>query len=540
MYNKELAQKRYLVIDDFSDMRSMIQGMLRVFGVEAAATARNGKEAIERLERENFDVVLCDYNLGPGKDGQQVLEEARHRKLIGIGTIFIMITAENTREMVMGAMEYAPDNYLSKPFTKDVLEARLSKLVAKKADLAAVQKAVQERKIDQAIKLLDERIRQKPRNVAELSRYKAELCLEAKQYDQAAAVYEHALAIREVPWALLGMGRVHYARGEFDEAKEIFQNLIDENEGLISAYDWLAKTHRAQNDLESAQKVLTKAVALSPKAILRQKTLGEIALSNNDLESAEQAFDKAVSLGKFSVFKHPETYAKLACTKSKLDANDDALGVIRQLEREFGNNKEAKLFSHSSQSTIYTNMGDAEMAKQNLQEAEELFGQIGAQADPSAALEMARACAEAGDKKRSLEIMQDMVRNNHEDEGLLQDVEAAYKNLGIGGDVDNAIRGVRKEIIRLNNKGVSLTRDGKLEEAIALFEKAADGMRGNRVINLNAAKVLILHMQKNGANTDYMGKTRKYLDAVKKIEPDNPRLKQLQEAFIKIAESGES
>ena len=539
MYNKELAKKRYLVIDDFSEMRSMMQGMLRVFGVEAIETARDGKEAIEKLERGSFDVVLCDYNLGQGKDGQQVLEEARHRNLVGIGTIFVMITAENTREMVMGAMEYAPDSYLSKPFTKDVLEARLIKLVAKKADLAAVQKAVQEGKVDQAIKLLDERIRQKPRNIAELSRYKAELCMDAKKYDRAAAVYEQALAVREVPWALMGMGQVHYARGEYDQAKEIFQNLIDENEGLISAYDWLAKIHKAQGDLEAAQEVLTKAIDISPKAVLRQKALGEIALSNNDLETAEKAFDKAVSVGKFSVFKHPETYAKLACTKSKRDGNNDALKVIKQMEHEFGNDKEAQLFTHSSKSTIFTNMGDEESAKESLKEAEALFDRIGTQLDSSAALEMARACADSGDKQRSLEIMQDMIRNNHDSDELLQDVEAAYKTLGIGGDVKDAIHGVRKEIIKLNNKGVSLTQEGKLEEAIALFEKAADGMRGNRVINLNAAKVLILHMQKNGANTEHLGKTRKYLDVVRKLEPDNPRLKQLQQAFVKIAESGD-
>lgn len=539
MYNKELAKKRYLVIDDFSEMRSMMQGMLRVFGVESIETARDGKEAIEQLERGDFDVVLCDYNLGQGKDGQQVLEEARHRNLVGIGTIFVMITAENTREMVMGAMEYAPDSYLSKPFTKDVLEARLIKLVAKKADLAAVQKAVQEQKIDLAIKLLDERIRQKPRNIAELTRYKAELCMDAKKYDQAAAVYERVLAAREVPWALMGMGQVHYARGEYDTAKEIFQNLIDQNEGLIGAYDWLAKVHKAQGDTEAAQAILTKAIDISPKAVLRQKALGEIALSNNDLESAEKAFDKAVSVGKFSVFKHPDTYAKLACTKSKQNDNNDALKVIAQLEREFGNDKEAQLFSHSSKSTIYTNMGDEESAKESLKEAEALFDRIGTQLDSSAALEMARACADSGDKQRSLEIMQDMIRNNHDSDELLQDVEAAYKTLGIGGDVKDAIHGVRKEIIKLNNKGVSLTQEGKLEEAIALFEKAADGMRGNRVINLNAAKVLILHMQKNGASADHLGKTRKYLDVVRKLEPDNPRLKQLQEAFIKIAESGD-
>ncbi len=91
------------------------------------------------MRRRAYDVVLCDYNLGEGMDGQQVLEEAKHRRLVGYATVFVMITAENTMEMVMGAMEYKPDDYLTKPFNKELLKSRLEKLVARKRDLVPVQ-----------------------------------------------------------------------------------------------------------------------------------------------------------------------------------------------------------------------------------------------------------------------------------------------------------------------------------------------------------------------------------------------------------------
>lgn len=538
MYIKELATKNFLVIDDFSDMRSMMKSMLTLFGATSITTANDGNKAIAALENDAFDVVLCDYNLGTGKDGQQVLEEAKHRELIGIGCIWIMITAENTREMVMGAVEYQPDSYLSKPFTKDVLQARLQKLVTKKADLEKVQKAVQEKNYNQAIKLLDERIQQKPRNVGELTRYKAELCLQAKKYDVATTIFEQILAVRDVPWAALGMGQIHYARGEFDQAKKIFQELIEENKDLITAYDWLAKVHKAQGDLGDAQAVLQKAVELSPKAILRQKTLGDLALANNDTASAEAAFNKAINLGRHSVFKHPDSYAKLACTKSKQDSNDDALAVIKKLNKEFANNKEAELLSCTSQSIIYTNMGDEERAQENIQEAEKLFDHLGVRADANIALEMAKACAAVGDKERSLQIIQDTIRNNHDNDDLLLEVKTAHNSMDLGGDAEDLISGIRKEIVQLNNKGVALTREGKLVEAIELFDKAADAMPANRVININAAKGLILYMQKNGMSSDYLTKTKKYLDRIRKLEPNNPTLKQLQMAFKNIVESG--
>ena len=75
----ELVSKTFLVVDDFGDMRGMLRSMLSTVGVKEIDTANNGPEAIDALERRRYDIVLCDYNLGPGKNGQQVLEEARHR-----------------------------------------------------------------------------------------------------------------------------------------------------------------------------------------------------------------------------------------------------------------------------------------------------------------------------------------------------------------------------------------------------------------------------------------------------------------------------
>ena len=534
MYNEELASKRYLIVDDYGDMRSMLKNMLKMFGVHNVISVSNGKEAIAILEKETIDVVLCDYNLGPGKDGQQVLEEAKHRELIGVGTIFVMITAENTREMVMGAMEYEPDSYLSKPFTKDMLQVRLEKLAAKKMDLAAVQRAVQEKNLDLAIQLLDRRIQQKPRNIAELSRYKAELCLQAGQNEKAAEIYEKVLAIRELSWAVLGMGRVHYARGEFDDARSLFQDLIDENENLLSAYDWLAKTLMAMDLPDEAQSVLEVAVERSPKAVLRQKVLGEIALTNQAFECADTAFSKAVELGRNSIFKNPYVYAKLADTKSQLDHNDDAINIIKQLEKEFGHDKEAQLFASTSQSFIYANMGNEGLAQQHFQQAEKLFNRLGVKASTSATIEMAKACVSVGETEKGQEILMDAVRNNHDDDEVLREVEIAFHAVDPDGDIKNKIEDACSEIIQLNNQGVGLTQQGKLSEAIELFDEAATGMPGNRVINLNAAKVLIIYMQKNGKDIEQVGKTRKYLDRVRKIEPNNPTLNRLQDALKKV------
>jgi DNA-binding response OmpR family regulator len=59
--------------------------------------------------------VLCDYNLGDGMDGQELLER-RKTGTLPLSTIWIMITGERKYERVVAAAEMAPDDYILKPF----------------------------------------------------------------------------------------------------------------------------------------------------------------------------------------------------------------------------------------------------------------------------------------------------------------------------------------------------------------------------------------------------------------------------------------
>ena len=321
----DLGRKKILIVDDFADMRSTLKRMLQSLNAKDIDAAGHGKDAVAAMARKSYDIILCDYNLGEGKDGQQVLEEVKHKGLVGAATIFIMITAENTMEMVMGAVEYRPDDYLTKPFNKDLLGSRLEKLIAKKSDLAEIERATHRKEFSRAIQLCDERIAAKPRNLAELLRIKGDLCMEAGNLDEAAKVYEKVLALRSIPWAMLGLGKVRFHTGNFMEARDIFQEITREHRTYVEAYDWLAKTLTELEDFAEAQMVLTNAVELSPKAILRQKALGEVASKNEDFEVAERAYRKTVRLGRESVYKSATGYTRLAGTLSHTGSGQEAL-----------------------------------------------------------------------------------------------------------------------------------------------------------------------------------------------------------------------
>jgi len=137
----DLAKLRFLLIDDFANYRSMLRSILASCGAVEIDDAKDAKEALNKVSYNKYDIILCDYNLGDGQNGQQLLEEIMHRHLIPYGTIYIMITAENTQSMVMAAVEYRPDGYLSKPFPKELLVKRLETLVENKSIMKDIYKA---------------------------------------------------------------------------------------------------------------------------------------------------------------------------------------------------------------------------------------------------------------------------------------------------------------------------------------------------------------------------------------------------------------
>ena len=238
------APKKYLIVEDFLSFRTILKKILQSYGATNIDETATGEEAISKMALKKYDVILCDYNLGEGKDGQQVLEEAKIRGLIGISTIFIM----NTMEQLMGALEYQPDDYLLKPFNKVILDKKLTGLFSKKENLQTIEQAINSQDYDQAITLCNRLIDNKPRNLRELLKLKGELLLTKGDYDGASVFYQEVLTMGNLPWAVLGLGKVKFAKEDYAEAKGIFEKLIQENDKITSAYDWLAKTLEQTGD----------------------------------------------------------------------------------------------------------------------------------------------------------------------------------------------------------------------------------------------------------------------------------------------------
>src|SRR5690625_6581403 len=78
----DYSKLKVLIVDDFDNFRMAVSKMLQEYGARDVDTVSNGRQALQLCSENRYDLILCDYNLGTGKNGQQVLEELRHRRLL--------------------------------------------------------------------------------------------------------------------------------------------------------------------------------------------------------------------------------------------------------------------------------------------------------------------------------------------------------------------------------------------------------------------------------------------------------------------------
>jgi tetratricopeptide (TPR) repeat protein len=527
----ELKKKKVLIVEDFSSFRSTVRKMLQSFGLTDIEEAADGEEAIARMSQKKFDVILCDYNLGPGKDGQQILEEARACEYIDASTIFIMATAENTMHMLMGVMEYQPDDYLVKPFTREILDRKLRDWINRKANLKEIERAGARKDYDRVVSLCDEQIGQSPKNLAQLFRIKGEALLKKEDYAGAAAFYEQILNMGSLPWAMLGLGKARFLAGRYDDAEEIFKRIIAQNDKVVAAHDWLSRIHEKRGDLQSAQAVLEEAVRISPKAILRQKTLGAIAVKNKDLAVAEKSFREAVKQGQFSFFKSPSDYTGLAKVLLEQDRPEEGLKVLGNAGREFTKSPEALLTITATEVMTFKKLNRPEEAARAMEKISRLTGQVTGKLSSEVELDLARSLILAGEEQEGNAILRRLVQNNHEDDELIAQVGTVFRELDREDQGQELIAAARDEVILLNNEGVRQVREGNLGEAIELFERAVERLPDNKVINANAAQAFMMFMRQNGSDLNLIKKTRGCLNRIKHLDPEYKNLDSLSRMY---------
>lgn len=514
MSRLDLSKIHFLIIDDFANYRSMLRSILVSCGAQYIEDASNAADALKKVTYNKYDVILCDYNLGEGQNGQQLLEEIMHRHLMPYGTIYIMITAENTQNMVMAAVEYRPDGYLNKPFPKELLLKRLDMLVQKKAIMKDIYKAYNKKEYQKAIALTDEKMLQHSKQALEIGKLKGEIALTARDIDTALEVYNKALSVRDFQWARVGKARALMLIQHYPQAQELLEGVLSENKNYIEAYDLLAQTLEQQNKLEEVQKVLSKATKISPHTIARQQHLADIAIKNGDSDSAEKALRKAVREGKYSCFGRVDDNLNLAKLYLENGQKKNAIQTINTTKKIYKKNSDALSHTQFVECLIQKEQGNEDIARELFQQAIDKIPE-----DLS---------------KLSDQFKNDLITIT-EQLGETELAEALEENISHGPGDSNAEEITRHyQYLLLNGKGIRLYTENRIGDSIPCFEEAADHLPDRISVNMNAAQALMFYVKNRGKNNQMLEKARHYLDICKNLEPANEKYQKLETIYAEL------
>jgi DNA-binding NarL/FixJ family response regulator/predicted Zn-dependent protease len=518
----ELDGLTALIIEPHAGMRSTIHNMLNMCGLSKIDHVGGSNQAVKHLGLKHYDLILCEYALEGGQDGQQLLEDVRHHKLMPLSTMFFMVTAEGDYGKVVSAAELGPTDYVLKPFTADRLLERIARGLERRNALLPVYELMEAGNQREAIAACVDGETRHPRYLVDFLRLRAELHMFLGEPHEAEPVYRQLVETKAIAWARLGLAKTLFLRERYDEAREMLEDLVDSNKNFVDAYDWLARTHEAVGALDDAQAVLMEAVAVSPHAVRRLRKLGETALEAGDHDTAEKTLKQVVSKAKYSEFKDPQDHVLLVQTLVRKGDPVQAAAVVRDLDKSMAFQKHTPLCSAIASSLVHEYTGNEARL------AEALAAALAANKEapdlrPELKLELARTCIENGMEEGAADVVREVMRNAQNGAAVARAM-AVFENAGQAETAQKLALESRQQVVDLVATGAAKAKGGDYKGAVVLMQEAATKLPTNPQVVFNAALATLKCLDHDGWDERLGQQALGYIAGVRRLDPVNPKL----------------
>ncbi|MGK5003864.1 response regulator [Janthinobacterium sp. LB2P70] len=528
----ETSALSVLIVDPNPSMRGNLHNMLNQAAITKVEYAVNAGTAIRLLTKKPFDIILCEYDLGSGtdgQDGQQLLEDLRHHKLIGLWTIFIMLTSEAIHSKVISAAELTPSDYILKPFTVDVLSGRIARAIERRAIFLPTYQLIDKGDLREAVKSCRTAELQHPRLAADFARLRAELHIALDEWKEAEQLYADMLATRPMAWAHLGLARTLFEQQRHEEAQDALLELVEVYPRFMAAYDLLAQNHEAMGQQLQAKKILEDAVAISPHMVRRLRHLGGIAFDTGDIGAAERAYKQVVAKAKYSEFRDPEDHVNLVKTLVKKGDAPQASGVLRDMERSLRGGANVEACRAISAAMLHELSGNDIAAATELQLA-------------AAALDTARGLS----TQLKVSLVQSCLKNNLEQAAsdvMMKLVNEADSDVTMEAAVDvfekagrhDLAQGMGQQITHqvqeLMQDAASKSESGEFKGAVFVLRQALRKTPGNLPVLFASVDAILRQLNMLGWEAPLAEQAQHQMQVIRKIDPKHPKLESLKQQY---------
>ena len=296
--DRDIHRARALLVESNVLLRSVAAAQLRDVGVGHVSQASRIKDARLLIEREAFDIVVCNREFeGLEDNGQDLLDELRRENLLPHSTVFLMVTSQAKYHHVVEAAEASMDGFLVRPYTSGLLADRLREARQRKRELADVLQALDSGDNELALARALKRFQEQMPYATYCGRVVAELLLRMNKTEDAGRVFDKLALPQRVSWARLGQARCRLASGDMAAARKVVTEVLKDEPDNADAHDLMGRIMVELSDFDAALQAYRRASALTPGCLLRAQHSGALAFYQGETEPALKVLERSVGMG---------------------------------------------------------------------------------------------------------------------------------------------------------------------------------------------------------------------------------------------------
>ena len=297
-----LSDKQVLIVEDQRPFLLLLRGLLHSMGATNVVMKSSAEKAISFCRKQRFDIIVSDLHLGSGKkNGFELIEELRERRLVKATTIFIIISADSARPVVLGSLERRPDDFLIKPFSQVQLKSRINRAWQKRQFLQHLYQKISDGDINAAVDICEDILATSTPYKGTCEQILIELYWQLDQPEKALDVLKPYINGKPVLWTQIALAKTYLALKKYDQAIALANNIIKRNRFNAEVYDILAMANDAKQAGEAAKSAIEQAIKLSPYSLPRHFCACTIARNNGDFELAAASSQAIWELSKRTV-----------------------------------------------------------------------------------------------------------------------------------------------------------------------------------------------------------------------------------------------